>query len=117
MRHLGVEAQAVQSAQGEQVWMKTKEMSEVNTGVLWRVNGGRAWSGGARSCLEALYMGRAGVDERDMSMDRRQHGARDALECTAKTRPDTKRVFGTDFRRWCKSVEVTARGSNKPTLK
>lgn len=62
-------------------------------------------------------MGRAGVDERDMSMDRRQHGAQDALECTAKTRPETKWVFGTDFGQWCKSVEATGRGSNNPTLK
>lgn len=58
--------------------MKTKEMGDVDTGVLRRVNGGRECSGGAKSCLEALYMGKAGVDERDMSMDRRQHGARDA---------------------------------------
>jgi hypothetical protein len=32
---------------------------------------------------------------------------RDALECTAKTRPDTTRVIETDFREWSKSVEDT----------
>lgn len=68
----------MQSARGGQGGIKMKEKCEVDTGVLRRVNGGREWSGGAKSCLEALYMGKAGVDERDMSMDRRQHGARDA---------------------------------------
>lgn len=76
MRHLGVEAQVVQRrARGEQVGEDSKERWSVITGVLCLVKVGRACSGGARSCLEALYMGKAGVDERDMSMDDRQHGA------------------------------------------
>jgi hypothetical protein len=76
MRHLGVQAQLVQqSTRGQQDEEDSKERWSVNTGVLCRVKVGRACSGGASSCLEALYMGNAGVDERDMSMDDRQHGA------------------------------------------
>ena len=102
MRHLGGMKRNLCSTwdRGGLAEEECKERCKVNTGVLCRFRVGRACSGGARSCLEALYIGSAGVDGRDMSMDDRQHGAvdRGALGCTAKTKPDTGQATRTELR-------------------